>query len=143
MIIKTLLVTMDFPPLTGGIANYYFNLVNKMQSNELVVLMNDLNNKTEQPFKIYYKKFFTKLIWPHWIPLIFQINKIVKKEKIQKIWVGQILPVGTAVWILTKFLRIPRDPSTSLRSARDDGGMWRGSWPRCSPTEGRASRCSW
>ncbi len=101
---KTLLVTTDFPPLLGGIANYYFNRVEKMPADEIVVLT---NHSTDYNFKIYNKKFFTKIIWPHWLPLIWHIFKIVKKEKIQRIWVGQVLPVGTAVWIVCKILKLP------------------------------------
>ena len=113
---KTLLVTMDFPPLLGGIAEYYFNLVKKMPNNEIVVLADTTNYKsstnyklqiTNYNFKVYYKNFFTKFIWPHWLFLIWQIYKVVKQEKVQKIWVGQILPVGTAVWMVSKILKIP------------------------------------
>ncbi|MFC1622641.1 glycosyltransferase family 4 protein [Patescibacteria group bacterium] len=108
---KTLLITQDFPPLTGGIANYYSNRVYKMQSNEIVVLMNrDVNMRIHandaKNFKIYYKNFFTKLIWPHWLLLIFQAYKIIKKEKPNMLWVGQVLPVGTVVWLLNKILKI-------------------------------------
>ncbi len=123
---KTLLITQDFPPLVGGIANYYFNRVQKIQSSEVVVLMDFSSwSQVSQPetlkglkgagndasaqqydFKISYKKFFTKYIWPHWIPLIFHAFKIIKKEKPDRIWVGQVLPVGTAVWLLSKILKI-------------------------------------
>jgi len=105
---KTLLVTMDFPPLLGGIANYYFNRVKKMPVDEVVVLMNKIENYKNIKLnnKIYFKKFFIKYFWPRWIILIWYIYKIIKKNKIQKIWVGQILPVGAAVWIVCKFLNL-------------------------------------
>ena len=108
---KTLLVTLDFPPLTGGVANYYLNRVKKMPSDKVAVLMNGLeirNQKLEiRDFKIYYKFFFTKLIWPHWLPLIWQVYKIAKKENAKILWAGQILPVGTAVYVVSKLLRLP------------------------------------
>jgi len=105
---KTLLVTMDFPPLLGGIANYYFNRVKKMPVDEVVVLMNKIENYKNIKLnnKIYFKNFFIKYFWPRWIILIWHIYRIAKKEKIQKIWVGQILPVGTAVYFISKILKI-------------------------------------
>jgi len=105
---KTLLVTTDFPPLLGGIANYYFNRVEKIPSDEIIVLMNKSEDCEDVKLnsKIYFKKFFIKYFWPHWIILILHIYKIIKKEKINRIWVGQILPVGTAVWIVCKILNL-------------------------------------
>jgi len=108
---KTLLVTQDFPPLTGGVANYYYNRVKKMPSEKVAVLMDKVINYqlliTNYSFKIYYKNFFTKLIWPHWLPLIWHIYKTAKKEKIDMLWVGQVLPIGSAVYIISKLLKIP------------------------------------
>ncbi len=107
---KTLLVTLDFPPLLGGVANYYFERVKAMSKDEIVVLVDELKTeglKLEMGAKIYRFKFLQRFIWPHWLFLIWYIYKIVKKEKINKIWVGQVLPVGTAVWVVSKILNIP------------------------------------
>ncbi|MBU4360653.1 glycosyltransferase family 4 protein [Candidatus Parcubacteria bacterium] len=109
---KTLLVTTDFPPLLGGIANYYFNRVDKMNADDIIVLTHanknaNLSEYNANNFKIYRQNFFTKIIWPRWLPLIWHIYKIAKKEKINRIWVGQVLPVGTAVWIVCKILKLP------------------------------------
>ena len=107
---KTLLVTIDFPPLTGGIAHYYLNRVQKMPREKIVILMNKVKKSETQNVqtqkKIYYKNFFIKSIWPHWLPCIWHIWRIVKKEKIERIWVGQVLPVGTATWLVVKLLNI-------------------------------------
>jgi len=111
---KILLVTMDFPPMIGGIANYYANRVKKMPDSEIVILVNNyfvhklkrdssVASLPQNDNQIYYKSFFSRFIWPHWLPLIWQIYKIVRKEKITRLWVGQILPVGTAVWIMCWF----------------------------------------
>ena len=114
---KTLLVTMDFPPLMGGISEYYFNRVQELQNGgvDILVLAHasfvipapDLSRGQapagiQKEKEVYYQNFFTNFFWPHWLPLIWHIWKIVKKEKIKRIWVGQVLPVGTAVWIVWK-----------------------------------------
>lgn len=119
---KTLLVTLDFPPLVGGVANYYFNRVKQMPKDEIIVLMNQFANYqlpalpagrpiTSYNFEVIYKSFFTKLFYPHWLPLIWHIYRIVKKEKITRLWVGQILPVGSAVWIVSRILSFGRSAS--------------------------------
>lgn len=104
-----LLVTLDFPPLLGGIANYYFNLVKKIAPNEVAVLMNKTANQPEAnyPFEIYYKKFFSKFIWPHWLPLVWQVYHTARKIQAQQLWVGQVLPVGTAVLWVARWLKLP------------------------------------
>jgi len=106
---RTLLITLDFPPLTGGIAHYYQQRVAQLDPTEVVILMNKISEtkKLDAKIKIYYKKFFCKVIWPHWLPLIWQIIKVVRKEKITELWVGQILPVGTATIIANIFLHLP------------------------------------
>ncbi|MFH1610386.1 MAG: glycosyltransferase family 4 protein [Patescibacteria group bacterium] len=105
---KTLLVTMDFPPLLGGISQYYHNRVKKISLQEIVVLMNKIKGYegVKLDSKIYFKKFFIKYFWPHWILLFWHVWKIIKKEKIDRIWVGQVLPVGTAVWVVCKILNL-------------------------------------
>lgn len=107
---KSLLITLEFPPIQGGVSNYYYNLFNNFPSNDIVILTNSekkLFSKTQ--YKIYYKKFIStsKLIWPKWIFLFFIAKKIMKNENIELIHVGHILPVGTVALIIKKCFGIP------------------------------------
>ncbi len=114
---KTLLITLDFPPLQGGIAEYYLNRVKKMDTGKIVVLVDGFetcpsgrrvgNLKFDIGAKIFFKKFLRPYIYPHWLPLIKHIYFITKKEKIEELWAGQVLPVGTAVWLVSKILHLP------------------------------------
>lgn len=93
---KTLLITTDYPPKIGGVANYYKNIVNNLDPEKIVVLTNDNN------------KLLTRLpIWPKWLPSFWNIYKTIKKEKIEVLLIGQILPLGTVAWLLNKFTKIP------------------------------------
>jgi phosphatidylinositol alpha-1,6-mannosyltransferase len=58
-------------------------------------------------FKIYRKNLLVKYLYPHWISQVWHLYKIIKEEKIELIQVGQVLPCGTAVLIINKFLKIP------------------------------------
>ncbi len=88
---KTLLITLEFPPQKGGVANYLADLVD----DDTIVL------------SPHNQKFFVSWLWPHWLPLLFIVKKIIKKEKIEKIEVGQILPIGTVALYFKKRFNIP------------------------------------
>lgn len=97
---KTLLVTIDFPPNMGGVANYYENICRLLPSDKIVVLTNKVDDSEEfdqkQSYKIYRRDLFFKILWPSWLKMSWQIRKIIKQENIEMIYVGQILPVGEA-----------------------------------------------
>lgn len=72
---------MEYPPQVGGVANYLADLVD---SDTMV------------------------LVWrQHWLWLLFVVGRIIKKEKIEKIEAGQILPIGTIALYFKKRLNIP------------------------------------
>jgi len=109
--VKSLLVTLDYPPQVGGVAVYYEHLVKEFPNGDVLVLtVDEINGQKipEQDGIIRRRLLFkSKLFWPKWLPLLWQIFKIVRQNKIKMIQVGQILPVGTAVFILNKFFKIP------------------------------------
>lgn len=107
---KTLLVTSDFYPSLGGIAQYWEKLSDTLPVQDWVVLAPLLPvgvSEKEVPYRIYRKKFYSKWFWPHWVKLIWLIASIVRTEHIRCIIVGQILPIGSAVRIASFFLGIP------------------------------------
>ncbi len=92
---KFLLVTLEYFPFKGGVANYYTNLVYHWpKSSEITVLDNKNNNllRKNGPLK--------------WLPAVLTIWKEIRKNKINHILVGQILPIGTASFILSLVLNI-------------------------------------
>lgn len=105
---KSLLITLGFPPERGGVQNYYFNLCQNLPSDKIVVLTS-LNSAPEVDvdFKIYHRQLLSKFFWPKWLLLFWQSWVIIKKEKIELIQVGQILPVGTVAWVFKKIFKIP------------------------------------
>lgn len=93
---KALLITLEYPPQIGGVANYYYNLVQNLPPGAMQVL-------TNQDQALLFKKWF----WPRWIKALWSISRIVKKEHIELLVVGQVLPLGTVAYILAYFLKIP------------------------------------
>lgn len=88
--LKILLLTLEYPPQTGGVSRYYAGLV-KHWPGEIKVAA----------IKLWWP------LWPHWLPLLWSVNRLVRKEKIGMLWVGQVLPLGYAAWWLKKRKGIP------------------------------------
>lgn len=85
---------MEYPPFKGGVGNYYYNLIQNLTGYEVEIFQVE-------------KSSFYKFFWPKWLKLFFQIKKMIKQKKPDLIWVGQVLPVGEAVYMIKKFFGIP------------------------------------
>lgn len=81
---KILLLTLEFPPDRGGIARYYGGIVSSMPAGSIVVMHAQLS----------------RWIWPRWLPLLWRVWRVVRREEITEIWVGHLLPLGTVVYFL-------------------------------------------
>ena len=105
---KTLLITIDFSPASGGVARYLVGLAKNLPVDELVVLAPRVEKNYDNQFKfrVYRRKMFWSL-WPQWLPLVWQIYKVAKREQVEMFWVAQPLPVGTAVYLVNKFFKLP------------------------------------
>ncbi|MEK7557778.1 MAG: glycosyltransferase family 4 protein [Patescibacteria group bacterium] len=86
---KTLLFTLEYPPWHGGIANYYGNLVKYWP-------------KLSEIFVLDKKSGLIN----HWFFAFLKLWKTIKQKKINYILVGQILPLGTATYLISKIIKI-------------------------------------
>jgi phosphatidylinositol alpha-1,6-mannosyltransferase len=95
---KSLLITIDFPPQIGGVANYLANFSQNLPTDKLMVLANKIDNvhhfDGHQKYKIVRENLFFKYFWPRWLRSYFRAKKIIKKEKIEQIIISHILPMG-------------------------------------------------
>ncbi len=111
---KFLLVTLEYFPFKGGVANYYTNLVHYWpKSSQIFVLHNNKNNL------LFSIPLFS------WLKSIFKFYHFIKKNKINHVIVGHILPLGIPVFLLSFFLNIKytvilhgMDFSFSIRTRR-------------------------
>lgn len=109
---KSLLVTIEFPPQIGGVSSYYKNLCDHLPADDIVVLAQETPKNyydEKSQYKVYRKKLFWKntMVWPKWLRAISCIHDIVKKEKIEVILAGQILPVGSLAYFYKLRSNIP------------------------------------
>jgi len=107
---KTLLITSDFPPLKGGVANVNDNIVNHWpEKDKMFVLVDDANavkNAKDENLNVIRRNMSLKHIWPHWLPALFFLFKEISEKKISHVIVGQLLPFGTITWLVSFVLRI-------------------------------------
>ncbi|MCU0680339.1 MAG: glycosyltransferase family 4 protein [Planctomycetes bacterium] len=94
---RTLLFTLEYQPFKGGVANYYNNLVKFWPKPNNIFVLSDT------------EKLLNKRIIPVWLPAIWQLFKAIKKYKIDRVIVGQILPLGTVAYFLSFFLSFKYD----------------------------------
>jgi phosphatidyl-myo-inositol dimannoside synthase len=114
---NVLLFTLEYPPFKGGIANVYENIVKywphpfskpgegsngaspvdaqRLYGGEGIFVLHNNDNK------LINNNFF-----PKWLPAFWQLYKEVKKNKIDHILVGHILPLGTVTYYISKILKV-------------------------------------
>lgn len=114
---KILLITMEWPPFKGGVGNYYFNLTNELAKQgiaiQVMIPQARLESRSQKlNLAVSVCPFFYRFFWPKWLKLYFEIKKTVKQFKPDLIWVGQVLPVGEAAYLIKKNLKIPYFVST-------------------------------
>lgn len=83
---KTLLFTSEYPPFRGGIANYYASLVKYWPE--------------PGSLSVYHTASISRRRFS-WLKSIFSLSRRLKAENINYVLVGQILPLGTAAWLLS------------------------------------------
>ena len=92
---KILLFTLEYPPQIGGVGNYYYNLVKFWsQADDVFVLDNSDDKLINKSFPVL-----------KWYPAFRKLQEEIKKNKIDYVLVGNILPLGTATWLLAKILK--------------------------------------
>ncbi len=94
---KTLLITLEYPPMIGGVANYYQNLVEQLPASHIRVL----DNRDGALLST------SRFVWPHWLKAIVSVRRAMKEQGTEHILVGQILPLGTVALILSWFFGKP------------------------------------
>ncbi|MEK7680938.1 MAG: glycosyltransferase family 4 protein [Patescibacteria group bacterium] len=108
---RTLIVTLEYPPQIGGVASYVYNLAKNLPADSTIVYAPVVGGAEEfdakNPWKTIRQKPYFLFFWPKWLRLFFQIRKIVKKEKIEQLYVHHALPVGYVAYLISKIRKIP------------------------------------
>lgn len=93
---KTLLITGEYPPFKGGVANYYGSLASLWPIGENLIVLN--NNQGE---------LYRASSYPAWWPSLGVLHRKMKNSHVDYVLVGQVLPYGIVVFFLSLFRRFP------------------------------------
>jgi phosphatidylinositol alpha-1,6-mannosyltransferase len=108
---KTLIITLEYPPQIGGIASYVLNLAVHLPADETFVYAPKMNDDSvfdaKNNWRVVRAKPYFSFIWPRWLRLYWQVRKIVKKEKIERLMIQHVLPAGYIGFLIKKSLKIP------------------------------------
>src|SRR3989339_1493259 len=108
---RTLIITLEYPPQVGGIASAVYNLASHLPPNETVVWAPEMPGEKDfdakNAWKTYRGQPYYRLFWPRWLKLYFQIRKIVRQEKIERVFVHHVLPVGYVAKMIKNAGKIP------------------------------------
>ena len=102
---NTLLITLDFWPNRGGVANYYYNLVKNFPKDNIFILTSA--KKEDSNLRIYNQPLLYTLIWPRWLYALKTTIRLIKKHNIEILWAGDLLPSGTVTYIVHQLFKIP------------------------------------
>ncbi len=100
---KTLLVTIEYPPFFGGVANYYYNIVKHWPEGDAcgsdhgIMVLDNNQGQLLSDSLLFFK----------WIPGIFRIMRTVRKHGIDKLIIGHLLPLGNAAYFATRIVKRP------------------------------------
>lgn len=110
---KSLLITGDFPPRSGGMANYYFGIVSKLPPEQVVVLTLRRQGWAEfdrnLAFRVYRTHFRAKRVGGIFRVLLWFLYSIVivPKERVKVVQCGNMPMAGYVSYALAVVLRRP------------------------------------
>lgn len=90
---KTLVLTHEYYPFKGGVANYVYNLFRFYDSTKYYVASD--YEKLENKDNMIKMKFKDSFIWPSWLLGLARTKGVIQKHKIEQIFTPNILPLGS------------------------------------------------
>ena len=98
---KNLFITLEFPPQIGGVGRMYYKLINEAPK-KFTIWAPDNSMKIDQAEIINLPQLASHG-WPRWRTMLANLNKILRRETFDSIIIGQILPIGLPIWLMSWF----------------------------------------
>ncbi len=102
---KVLVLTHEYFPFAGGVAMYCYNLFKNFPTENYLVASDcpELKNQNNN-VKI---KLVSPYVWPHWLPGLLAVTRLVRKHKVAVIFTPNILPLGSIAYVIKKIFGTP------------------------------------
>jgi phosphatidylinositol alpha-1,6-mannosyltransferase len=116
--LKTLLITENFPPKSGGSGRWFWELYSRLPQNEYEILAGDelAAEKYDSDAKIHILRgnltssewgFKSSIGLKFYFKSALLVRKIIKQRQITQLHCGRVLPEGVIAWLLNLFTGIP------------------------------------
>jgi phosphatidylinositol alpha-1,6-mannosyltransferase len=116
--LKTLLITENFPPKSGGSGRWFWELYSRLPQNEYEILAGEepAATKYDSDAKIHILRgnltssewgFKSSVGLKFYFKSALLVRKIIKQRRITQLHCGRILPEGVIAWLLNLFTGIP------------------------------------
>lgn len=103
---KTLILTLEYPPDVGGIASYIYNFAAHLSVDSFIIVAPPAEGAKEfdavQPWKTYRRAPYWLFFWPHWFRLLLSVWRLVRQEQSENLSIHQVFPLGHIGYILKK-----------------------------------------
>jgi phosphatidylinositol alpha-1,6-mannosyltransferase len=115
---KTLLITENFPPKSGGSGRWFWELYSRLPHNEYEILAGDDSAaaKFDYDAQIHIQRhnlnssewgFKSTVGLKFYFKNVLHVRKIIKQRQVTQLHCGRVLPEGVIAWLLNLFTGIP------------------------------------
>lgn len=105
------LITLEYPPQLGGIAEYLARIVSEMPDGTVHVMAQHRGDThvpdMESAAPIYRRGLLGRIIRPRWLPAVYWTDWLSRKEDIGAVVISHLLPLGHAAYALNRMRKIP------------------------------------
>ncbi|MDD5251271.1 MAG: glycosyltransferase family 4 protein [Patescibacteria group bacterium] len=106
-----LLITLDYPPRLGGVANYLARFAELFRPDRLIVLAPEEGDTHAvdviSPVPIYRRKLVWRWFRPGWLPAFIWTDWLCRKEPPAGLIVSHLLPIGEIAYLMKKRRGLP------------------------------------
>lgn len=104
---KYAMITLEYPPDTGGVARMYGQIA-KLMGDKLEVFVDRPNHANRNDTVTYVELINKHLKWK-WYPSVKFLIQLARQKEYKKIIIGHVLPLGTAGYIASLFFGMSYD----------------------------------
>ncbi len=103
---RTLLITLEYPPQRGGVAEYLAGFAEAFNPALLTVLAPRQRNNflfdEKQAYTIIREPLLYRLLWPRWLRAFFAARRIIRIQVTEQVIISHLLPMGYVALLLRK-----------------------------------------